>query len=350
MLTDLDYELLSAYIDDALTISERTAFELRLQAEPELSRELDELRATVTLLNNLPPRKAPRDFTLDVRYARRTSFFFTSATFSALSTAAAIILFALGTYLFTGSNISREAAPSSGQVAQSAFLPTSTSATLDKAAVSTAAVLNEVDLTSTTDANSSSASGLAASGSAAQESATIELPQVADQSPLFQADSAQPTSSPDDGLIAGSAVVAPTSPDSQGRTSEATETITNEQYAAPGSSNSTGGEVAPVPMQETDATDTEANTSMAFAATQAPFTATAALTSIPMPTATLARTATNTPQPTVTATLLPTVPPQPPAPLAPAASDLLPLILIGLGIALFIVAAGTTIMRRRNRS
>ena len=53
MLTDLDYELLSAYIDGALTDSERAAFELRLQAEPELSHELDELRATVTLLFNL---------------------------------------------------------------------------------------------------------------------------------------------------------------------------------------------------------------------------------------------------------------------------------------------------------
>ena len=87
MLTDLDYELLSAYIDGALTESERASFELRLQVEPELSRELDELSATITLLKNLPPRKAPRDFTLDTHYARRSSFFFTSATFSALSTA-----------------------------------------------------------------------------------------------------------------------------------------------------------------------------------------------------------------------------------------------------------------------
>ena len=39
MLTDLDYERLSAYIDGAITDSERIAFELRLQAEPELRRD-----------------------------------------------------------------------------------------------------------------------------------------------------------------------------------------------------------------------------------------------------------------------------------------------------------------------
>src|SRR5947208_3466511 len=136
MLTDLDYELLSAYIDGALTESERAAFELRLQAEPEFSRELDELRATVTLLNNLPPRKAPRDFTLDARYARRSSFFFTSATFSALSTVAAIILFALGAYLFTGNKTPPQAASvgqsAQSQEGQSVFQPTTTGATLDK--------------------------------------------------------------------------------------------------------------------------------------------------------------------------------------------------------------------------
>lgn len=57
-------ELLSAYIDDALTAEERRDLEARLRAEPALQRELDTLRQTVALMRALPERKAPRDFTL----------------------------------------------------------------------------------------------------------------------------------------------------------------------------------------------------------------------------------------------------------------------------------------------
>lgn len=63
-LTDMDYELLSAYLDDALTAEERTRLEQRLVAEPDLRRELSALRQTVALIKQLPAIKAPRDFTL----------------------------------------------------------------------------------------------------------------------------------------------------------------------------------------------------------------------------------------------------------------------------------------------
>ena len=57
-------ELLSAYIDDALSADERRDLEARLRAEPALQQELDTLRQTVALMRALPERKAPRDFTL----------------------------------------------------------------------------------------------------------------------------------------------------------------------------------------------------------------------------------------------------------------------------------------------
>ncbi|MCU0498888.1 MAG: hypothetical protein MUF87_16170 [Anaerolineae bacterium] len=63
-LTDFDYELLSAYLDDALNGDERTRLEQRLATEPDLRRELNALRQTVALIKQLPPIKAPRDFTL----------------------------------------------------------------------------------------------------------------------------------------------------------------------------------------------------------------------------------------------------------------------------------------------
>lgn len=63
-LTQHDYELLSAYLDDMLETDERAELESRLQAEPHLRRELNALRGTVELVSRLPKRKAPRDFTL----------------------------------------------------------------------------------------------------------------------------------------------------------------------------------------------------------------------------------------------------------------------------------------------
>jgi anti-sigma factor RsiW len=85
-LTDLDYELLSAYLDDALTAAERSALETRLQTEAALRTELDALRQTVTLVRGLPPLTAPRNFTLTPAMLRanrpRWLVFPTTATFS----------------------------------------------------------------------------------------------------------------------------------------------------------------------------------------------------------------------------------------------------------------------------
>jgi hypothetical protein len=363
MLTDLDYELLSAYIDGALTESERAAFELRLKAEPELSHELDELRATVTLLNNLPPRRAPRDFTLDARYARRSSFFLTSATFSALSTAAAIVLFALGAYLFSGNKAPTQPA-AVGQSAQSqqgqlAFQPTVADITLDKSAAATATTeslaLNAVEATDALENSPSEVGGFASPIEPAEES-TLEAPQAADQAPLFQRDIDTPTELPNDGIAAGSASNATSSSDFQNGTSESTQTLTNQQYAAPLlGTPSGGGAVPPSPAQAEVQTD--ANAASAFAATQPLLTATLAPSATPIPTVTLtytpSPTATYTLQPTATSTAVPTaLPTETPLPAGPSASttDSLPLLLIGLGIVFLIVAVATTLIRRRNRT
>ena len=63
-LNDTDYELLSAYIDGVLSDSERSALEMRLRDDSLLRGELNALRQTVSLINQLPTLKAPRDFTL----------------------------------------------------------------------------------------------------------------------------------------------------------------------------------------------------------------------------------------------------------------------------------------------
>lgn len=60
-----DFELLSAYLDDALPDTERMQLEKRLAEEPALQQTLNELRITVHLLQDLPPVTPPRSFTID---------------------------------------------------------------------------------------------------------------------------------------------------------------------------------------------------------------------------------------------------------------------------------------------
>jgi anti-sigma factor RsiW len=69
-LNNDDLDLLSAYIDNELTDTERTQLEARLQQEPALRTTLAELRATVEAVRALPPVRPPRSFTLDPSDAR----------------------------------------------------------------------------------------------------------------------------------------------------------------------------------------------------------------------------------------------------------------------------------------
>ncbi|MEQ9032954.1 MAG: hypothetical protein RLP44_29815, partial [Aggregatilineales bacterium] len=128
-MTEQDYELLSAYLDEMLTSSEREALEARLSIEPDLRRELNALRQTVALMRQLPVMKAPRNYTLtpamvaDIRREAQSSIakkptsgriitFPSLPLISALSTAAAVVLISLGLILMS-TNGSQDAADSS---------------------------------------------------------------------------------------------------------------------------------------------------------------------------------------------------------------------------------------------
>ncbi|MBN1565108.1 MAG: hypothetical protein JXA10_14790 [Anaerolineae bacterium] len=69
--SDHDLELLSAYLDGELAHRERISLEQRLDRETELRAALDDLRETVMIVRDLPPLKAPRNFTLDPVLYRR---------------------------------------------------------------------------------------------------------------------------------------------------------------------------------------------------------------------------------------------------------------------------------------
>jgi hypothetical protein len=62
--TDAELDLLSAYIDEQLNDSDRTALEARLAQDADLRQELAAMRQTVALLRDLPTIRAPRAFTL----------------------------------------------------------------------------------------------------------------------------------------------------------------------------------------------------------------------------------------------------------------------------------------------
>lgn len=63
-MTEQDLLLLSAYIDDELAEAERRALESRLATEPELQAELTALQQTVALIQQMPIRQAPRNYTI----------------------------------------------------------------------------------------------------------------------------------------------------------------------------------------------------------------------------------------------------------------------------------------------
>lgn len=58
-------EMITAYIDGELTASERSQFERDLSNNAALQQEVDAQRETKRLLSDLPPVRAPRNFTLD---------------------------------------------------------------------------------------------------------------------------------------------------------------------------------------------------------------------------------------------------------------------------------------------
>lgn len=62
---DDERDILSVYLDQMMTDMERTHLEERLQTDPDLRADLEELRDTIHLLRNLEPLVPPRSFALD---------------------------------------------------------------------------------------------------------------------------------------------------------------------------------------------------------------------------------------------------------------------------------------------
>lgn len=101
-LSDKDVELLSSYLDNQLPTEERVALERRLRVEPELRSELEELRAAIALLRDLPPVAPPRSFILDPSHAhtQRRPFFLSGWVQLGSALAALVLALTVTTLVF----------------------------------------------------------------------------------------------------------------------------------------------------------------------------------------------------------------------------------------------------------
>ncbi|MBN1286698.1 MAG: hypothetical protein JXB47_14970 [Anaerolineae bacterium] len=129
---DRDLERLSAYIDDALAPEERRALEARLAENAALRADLDALRETVQLLHDLPPVRAPRNFTLDPevygRRARGRDFTWWSVRLAGALSAAASVALVLGFVLLMSGGMQSMSAPAAAPAAAQPTLPPVTAA------------------------------------------------------------------------------------------------------------------------------------------------------------------------------------------------------------------------------
>jgi hypothetical protein len=69
MISEQDFDRLSAYIDHQLSAAEKSALEARLLTDPELKAALRDLRLQARAIRDLPTVKAPRTFTLTAKQA-----------------------------------------------------------------------------------------------------------------------------------------------------------------------------------------------------------------------------------------------------------------------------------------
>lgn len=318
MLTEREIELLSLYLDDALSESERAALEGRLQTDAELRGELESLREAVSLLRTLPPRRAPRNFTLSasqVIHSTRWMGFPTSAAFSALSAAAAFLF-------FIGASLLLTTRPEASQAPAAALAITAT-------ASPQADLLMQAPVAGTPLPSATAVEESQAAGETAANQAGVPVPT------LVVMATALPT-------MAAPGAVLPAATDAAAVMMEsAVSELTEEPMAGAIAADAAG----PTGTPEAAIAQYAAPTDVQRAA----------------PTATMTATVTTTPLPTLApATEISLAAEQPAASSEPvdanasrasetASIDPLPIVMLGVGLALLALAVITTTIRLRNR-
>lgn len=124
---DRDIELLSAYIDAQLPTAEDAKVKARLESDPQFKQLLKELSYTRSLLQALPQKRAPRNFTLSSEYAprpRRSFWLQPALSFVSISAAVMLVVVFTSTFLLNGA---RSAAPAAELMAMESSSEANTS-------------------------------------------------------------------------------------------------------------------------------------------------------------------------------------------------------------------------------
>ncbi len=118
-------ETLTAYLDNALSPRARQAFEAQLAQDPSLRVEMEEQRRVQQMLSQLPPRRVPRNFTLDPavygRPARQPLVQVYPALRAATVLTAVLLFFAVGLGVFTSGRMSQPVTTTSNIAMQPAM-------------------------------------------------------------------------------------------------------------------------------------------------------------------------------------------------------------------------------------
>lgn len=96
---NIDFENLSAYLDDELRPEEKAQLEARLSQDAGLRQMLRDLNTTRTVLRSAPQVRRPRSFVLTPEMVQQQRFAFWAMRFSRMVAAAAAVLFA---FVFAG--------------------------------------------------------------------------------------------------------------------------------------------------------------------------------------------------------------------------------------------------------
>lgn len=342
---------LSAYLDNALSASERARVTQRLDSEPEVRAELERLRELKTLLGQTPRLTVPRDFTLDATQFGRIPWwasFRTMQRLGGIGVAAALILIAAGSLLDArrppaapSMSRSEDGTAIAALYTQTAtFESTESGAALDGIIATDSATTEDrkrgvptIEPAEPQSAGDGSVNATAVNATATSATALKQPPQATAQaSPPLQATIVLTTAA-----FSGAAIASPAE-------------TTSIMSAAP--------VTAPTEAQGTASSDTAANaeTGSSSQSDQDDPGSSSIAQSTPLPTATLILTSTATATSTITATLTATatvIPITPPTETTPTASPpSVPLLqIIGLTLLIFSgMLFGVGYMRSRVRT
>lgn len=110
-LNDRDWILISAYLDARLSPADSARVEKRIKEDHRFKQSLDEIAYTKQLLAALPPKRAPRNFTLSPQPVQKPlRGLWLQPALSFISVSAAVLLVVIFSFNYLGMGLTRQAA------------------------------------------------------------------------------------------------------------------------------------------------------------------------------------------------------------------------------------------------